>query len=275
MDLIKTNPLPAQIMTFMDLGDFDTVAVEEVEDCRRAVGATPSEFAEHLGWSSRKYQRVLEAAREADGYVDRDVALAVRGIAHVLLAGGERSTPAMPNPDLMSFGENDGASFLGGRTFPNILENITKSSGVWTAQVTPHLFRLIAGRALRRKLITYGEAATTLEERKLTKRVWPRTLYGMPLGVICYSLMDLGRETNIRIPPLSAIVVKADGEPGPGFDPVIRDFVKLYETGERAREQLARIKRDRQAMIQEIQDEVFNFPHWPGVLRAFGLGRQS
>lgn len=264
-----TQYTPLHIMVLGSLEDFDTVPVEEVEACRRALGATPSEFAEQLGWSTRKYQRVLEAAREADGYVDRDVALAIRGLANVLMGNDEDGAGEAiddPWPD-----EVEEKSFLDGRTYPEILSNMLEESGEWTAQVTPHLFRLVASRAMRRKTVTYGEAATTLEERGLTRRVWPRTLYGMPLGRICYSLMKLGRKADIRIPLLSVIVIKASGEPGPGLDGVIRDFVKQYESGERAKVLLARLKTDRKALLQEMQDEVFKYKQWPGVLTALGL----
>jgi hypothetical protein len=261
-------------MNLATLEDFDTIGVDEIEASRRALGATPPEFAEHLGWSTRKYQRVLEGARDADGYVDRDVALAVRGLAHVLL-GTDDEEPAgtVTDTDLTALDHKHASAFFGGRTYPQILQNRLNEAGEWTAQVTPHLLRLVADRAVRRKLITYGEAATTLEERGLTKRVWPRTLYGMPLGAICYCLMTLGRETKMRIPLLSVIVVKASGEPGPGLDPVIQDFIKQYETKERAKEKLTFLKRNRETMLQELQQEVFDFPHWPGVLHALAAER--
>ncbi len=270
------NAPSLQIMSLTTLEDFDTVPVDEIEVCRRAVGATAPEFAEQLGWSARKYQRTLEAAREADGYVDRDVALAVRGLVHVLLGDDDESaTGVILENDLMPCGDGNAQSFLGGQVFPHVLQEVSESAGEWTKEVMHPLFRLIAGRALRRKLITYGEAATTLEENGLTKRVWPRTLYGMPLGAICSALLKLGQEgEKPRIPLLSVIVVRASGEPGPGLDPIIRDFIKQYETGEQARENLARLKRDRTSLVKELQEEVFDFPHWPGVLHALSVGGQ-
>ena len=42
-------------------------------------------------------------------------------------------------------------------------------------------------------------------KRGLTRRVWPRTLYGMPLGAICSALMTLSEEAKIEFhcsPPL-------------------------------------------------------------------------
>lgn len=265
-----SHETPLRIMALTDPDDFDAVTPADVEACRRGLSLTPPEFAEYLGWSARKYQRVLEAARE-DAFVSRDTALAVRGLAHVLLGSDGESTASPSDVGLNLLNEGTAKLFLGGKVFPHILPSIARESGEWTAEVTPHLLRLIAERAVRGKLIKYGEAATTLEERKLTKRVWPRTLYGMPLGAICNALMALGHEGRIRIPLLSVIVVRADGEPGEGLDGMIKKYVRQYETREAAEDVLARIRRDRAALIKEMQDEVFSFGNWPGVLRALDV----
>lgn len=265
------DPVPIHFLTLQTPGAFDTVTTDDIEQCRRDLGLTPLEFAEHLGWSLRKYQRTLEAARE-DGFIGRDTALAARGLVHVLL-GADEDAPRtrMGDEHLMPVDDLGATSILEGRTFPSILCKIREGSGKWTAEVTPHLFRLVAKRANNHKLITYGEAATTLEDKGLTKRVWPRTLYSMPLGAICNAVMILGRDTNMRIPLLSAIVVSAGGEPGPGLDGMIKRFVIQHETAPRAAEIIARIKRDRSAVVKELQAEVFAFPDWLGVLTALGL----
>lgn len=260
-----------RLLTLENLDAFDTVEADDLEACRRAISLTPPEFAEQLGWSPRKYQRVLEAARE-DGFVDRDTALAVRGLLSVLLEPDDENPSAgLSEPDAILWEGPEAKAFLSGRTYPMILPKISKDAGPWTAQVTPHLFRLVASRAMREKTITYGEAATTLEERNLTKRVWPRTLYGMPLGAICNSLMLLSEEAGFRIPLLSVIVVKASGLPGAGVDGMIRKFVRQHESKDQARELLTRLKRDRDSLVGELQDEVFKFQDWPGVIRALGL----
>jgi hypothetical protein len=72
----------------------------------------------------------------------------------------------------------------------------------------------------------------------------------------------------MRIPLLSSIVISAGGEPGPGLDVMIKRFVKQYETASTAAEIVTRIKRDRAALMKEIQAEVFAFDNWPGVLTA-------
>jgi hypothetical protein len=253
---------PVRLLTLENPDAFDTVEADDLEACRRVMSLTPPEFAEQLGWSPRKYQRVLEAARE-DGFVDRDNALAVRGLLSVLLGSDDEGTTAgLSESDAILWESPEAKAFLGGRTYPMILPKISEDAGPWTAQVTPHLFRLV----------TNGEAATTLEERNLTKRVWPRTLYGMPLGAICNSLMLLGEKAGFRIPLLSVIVVKASGQPGAGVDGMIRKFVRQHESMDQAREILIRLKRDRDSLVGELQQEVFEFQDWPGVIRALGLG---
>jgi hypothetical protein len=261
---------PIRILNLDKLDAFDTVEVDDIEACRRLLGSTPSEFAEQLGWSLRKYQRALESIRE-DGFAERDIALAVRGLVDVVLRPDDEHSAIGTNVEWnIKAGATD-RTFFGSRTFPTILTEVLDDYGEWTAQVTPHLMRLVAVRGTEGKYITYGEAATTLEERGLTKRVWPRTVYGAPLGAICNAVMQLGRQAGVRIPLLSAIVVKGSGEPGAGVDGMIRKFLRQHENEDRAKELLTRLKRDRDGLIGELQREVFAFAHWPGALWALGL----
>ncbi len=258
-----SSPFP--LLEISNLNDFDTVSAEDLEASRQLLGLTPPEFAESLGWSLRKYQRTLEATREK-GFADRDTALAIRGLAHVLL--GSEEEDAAIGTGIMEVPLRDDGRFLKGRVFPHILEDVAATSGEWTAQVTPHLLELVAKRAIQGKPITYGEAATTLEERDLTRRVWPRTLYGMPLGAICRALLALSKETGERIPLLSVIVVRASGEPGTGIDNFLKDFLTLHEPKAEHRKLLVRLKKDRAGLVKEMQEEVFAYPNWPGVFRA-------
>ena len=64
--------------TVKKLDDFDDLDAETIEDARKEIGLTTVGFADALGWSKRKYQRVLEAAID-DGAVPRTSAsLAIR-----------------------------------------------------------------------------------------------------------------------------------------------------------------------------------------------------
>jgi hypothetical protein len=259
---------PIQFMNLATPESFDTVTAEDIEQCRRDLGLTPLEFAEYLGWSVRKYQRSLESARE-DGFAARDTSLAIRGLVHVLLGADENAlTAGLADEAPAGWEDTNKPDFLNGRTFPSIIRDIQNECGEWTSNVLPHLFKLVADRAKRKKFITYGEAATILEDRGKTHRVWPRTLYGLPLGAMCNAVLSLGHEADMRIPLLSSIVISAGGEPGPGLDVMIKRFVKQYETASTAAEIVTRIKRDRAALMKEIQAEVFAFDNWPGVLTA-------
>lgn len=212
----------------------------------------------------------MEAARE-DTFAERDVALAVRGLVDVLLGTEDSALVVDAEVGSPLPTKREDVTFFSARIFPDILTNVGEGSGPWTASVTPHLLRLVAERATKSKRITYGEAATTLEAAGLATRAWPRTLYGMPLGAICNALLILGQQAGVRIPLLSTIVVKASGQPGEGINGMIRDFVKQYEESDQAKELLIRLKRDREGLIAELQQEVFAFQHWAGVLRALGL----
>lgn len=259
----KDAAQPLRIKSLTHVDQFDDLTADDIEEARQSLSLTPLEMAAALDWSARKYSRALDAAREAEA-VSRDFALAVRGIIEV---SGEHSGKPQ---DLV-----DDGRFLNGRTFETILKDHSNTEEGWSAEVAPHLLRLLAERvALGGGTISYGEAATTLEERGLTHRVWPRTAYGRPLGLICKALLDLGAETGERIPLISVIVTKAGGDPSDGIDGLVKSYLKHHEPKPRRKEKIAMLKQDRRALIQELQREVLQYRHWPGVVRAL-LGRES
>ena len=252
-----------KISTLTHIEQFDHVTADDIEDARQSLSLTPSEMAAALDWSARKYSRTLDGAREAEA-VSRDFALAVRGIIDV---SDERIGKQKDFVD-------DGA-FLEGRTFESILQDQCDAEGGWSAEVAPHLLRLLAERVtLGAGTISYGEAATTLEERGLTHRVWPRTAYGRPLGLICKVLLDLGAETGERIPLISVIVTKAGGDPSDGIDGLLKTYLRRHEPKLRRKEKIAKLRQDRSAQIHELQQEALHYRHWPGVVRAL-FGRTS
>lgn len=247
----------SKIGALSNVDQFDYVTADDIEDARQSLSLTPSEMAAALDWSPRKYSRVLDAAREAEA-VSRDFALAVRGLVEV--SGARYGKPA----DFVDDGE-----FLDGRTFETIFRDHCDAEGGWSAEVAPHLLRLLAERAvLGAGSISYGEAATTLEERGLTHRVWPRTAYGRPLGLICKAILGLSKETGTRIPLISVIVTKAGGDPSDGIDGLLKGYLKLHESKPLRKAKIARLRTDRAAMIQELQNEALQYRHWPGVVRA-------
>lgn len=253
----------SKIAALTHVDQFDNVTADDIEEARQSLSLTPSEMAAALDWSVRKYSRTLDAAREAEA-ASRDFALAVRGVIEV---SGERYAESQDVVD-------DGL-FLKGQTFEAIFERHCDSECGWSAEVAPHLLRLLVERvALKAGTIAYGEAATTLEERGLTHRVWPRTAYGRPLGLICQAILDLSSETGERIPLISVIVTKAGGDPSDGIDDQIKAYLKLHYQKPLQKEKIAQLKKDRSALIQELQEEALQYRHWPGVVRAL-LGPDS
>lgn len=250
------SEVPTRILTLDNLDLFDEVSEDDVESVRKALSLTPLEMAAALNWSSRKYSRVLEAARES-GTVDRDFALALRGLLHVCHDHRQSAAPTQ-----------DDGSFLDGKSFEGIFQHLQQSAGGWSSEVAPHLLRLLAERAANKSAISYGEAATVLEDRKMTHKVWPRTAYGRPLGLICEALHELEKQTGKRIPPISVIVTKAGGDPSEGIDWHVKKYLKLHG------ESTKKLKEDRSTLMQNLHEEVFEYPNWPGVVRAL-LGRQS
>lgn len=238
--------------------DCDQVTSEVVENTRRALGMSSLEFSETLGWSQRKYQRTLDAASE-DGLVPRDVALAVRGILSILSSDGLQEPTELQSPGAPSSPVGD--------EVPEIFQELADSPGSWTERIAPHIMRVLSDRASRGALITYGELAETLEDAGLTKRVWPRTAYAHPLGLVCSVCIELGKIRDQRIPLLTAIVVRSAGEPGVGFDGMVRHFLKKQEKGA-YQDAWKRFKANRTAEIAVLQQEVFDFPYWSEVLKA-------
>lgn len=250
------------------LDDCDDVTADDIEACRKQLGFTPAEFAEHLGWSTRKYQRAVEAARE-DGTAPRDVVLSLFGLTKLVDKASRRSgSNALPKA------ANGKKFFEHGVDYTRVLDGVCveqRDEGhEWTADVTPHVLREVAVCASQAVRITYNDLAEKLEAKGHTHRVWPRTAYGRPLGGVCTTLTELGRITGKRIPLLSVIVVKQDGSPGEGFDGLTKEFFKVHESN-RYREMAARMRNEREVMVAELQREVLQFPHWEEVLRALGL----
>lgn len=244
------------IKTLANIEAFSFVTADDIEEARQSLLLTPSEMASALDWSERKYKRTLEAARDTE-FVSRDVALAVRALMEI-------TDGRVPTLEIAEADEN----IFGGRTF-DFLTAFLETEGGWSAEVAPPLLRLLVERTLLGAgTISYGEAATTLEERNLTHRVWPRTAYGRPLGYICRALLALSEETGKRIPLISVIVTKAEGDPSDGIDGLIAEYLKKIDAEDIRKKKLAMLRQDRSTLIRELQEEVSEYKHWPSVLRA-------
>src|SRR6202040_1119287 len=85
----------------------DDVTADDIEHCRKQLGFTPRELAETLGWSTRKYHRTLEAARE-DGAAPRDVVLSVIGLTRLMQKATRSRLASAVRPAPSSFFEAGG-----------------------------------------------------------------------------------------------------------------------------------------------------------------------
>ncbi|GAA4247052.1 hypothetical protein GBZ26_18705 [Azospirillum formosense] len=253
------------ISQLTSLTDCDDLTADHLEETRQALGLTTAEIAEAVGWSVRKYQRTLDAAREA-GAVDRDTVLMLRGLESVLASQTPHSSSLMARRSMRTVDRSGGVPERFRRVFANSNGKPDDRDLPWTLVVAPDILRVLVERANARTRITYGEIAELLLDRGLLKqRVWPYTAYGRPLGLICGVLLDLGLDEGRKVPVLSTIVVNRTGEPGPGFDDMAKRYYKAW--GGDAR----RVNRDRSGAIQELQEEVFAFDDWDGVRQRLGL----
>lgn len=256
-----------KIEEICSLEDCDKVTVEDLEAGRKVLGLTPVEIAERLVWSVRKYQRMLDAVRE-DGFAPRDVVLSFVGMFHI--DGGIKA-----NDSSMVLGEVSSKLFRKSDYSYLLLsecERQREEGHEWTADVTPHVLRILALQAQRGLRITYNDLAEWLESEGVTGRVWPRTPYGRPLGAVCRVITELGRLTSTRIPLLSVIVVRQNGLPGQGFDEMTKEFFKIHEP-EKARSLNLQMRNDRNSLINVLQKEVLAFRHWAEVSAVLGLNK--
>ncbi len=256
--------MSTRIARLSSLQECDDVSADDIEDCRKALGCTPADMAERLGWSMRKYLRTIETVRE-DEFAPRDVVLSLIGLLKI--SANEYASNALKRrPTKHSFFDKEDHSAIVRR----VRDAERSKNHEWTAEVTPHVLREVAHRAAKGLRVTYNDLAEKLEIDGHTKRVWPRTAYGRPLGSVCSIITELGRITNRRIPLLSVIVVKQDGSPGMGFDGMTKDFFRVHEP-EKYRTLLARMRADRDRMVSELQDEVLSYPHWDEVVETLGV----
>jgi hypothetical protein len=251
-----------KINSVRTVDDCDFITADDIEAWRKELGPTPGELAEQLGWSTRKYQRLIEAARE-EGAAPRDVVLSLLGLASLSHITPQSKGTTPPGP-----------KFFAGKRYPELVNEICayqRDQGhKWTADVTPHVLRETALSARQSKRVTYNDLAERLEVKGATHRVWPRTAYGRPLGSVCTIVTELGRRAQKRVPLLSVIVVKQDGSPGEGFDGMTKEFFKVHEAS-RYRELRARMRNERELVIAELQREVMQFNYWDEVIQTLGL----
>lgn len=114
---------------------------------------------------------------------------------------------------------------------------------------------ILVRQATAGQTILYGELARELNMPN------PRNL-NYVLGAIGNTMLELGQEWGIKVPPIQALVVNVDtGLPGEGiswFAPDAAAFAKAS-------------RRQRRIIIEAMLSEVFTFTRWFDVLGRYGL----
>ena len=117
-------------------------------------------------------------------------------------------------------------------------------------------------------MITYGQL-----DAESIKRGGHHVLvvqYGYPAGAIGNALIELEQRWGMRIPPLNTIIVNAKNRlPGKG----VNFYLKHYFQAKNSKNKFT--LKQRQAIVEEIQADVFAFKQWDRVLREFQLRTTS
>lgn len=139
----------------------------------------------------------------------------------------------------------------------------------WTDRIAVLALPILLWVAKNGFKITYKQLALELHSRHGEEIKRRLTVYGWPAGKIGHAIDMLSAEWGEVIPPLNAIVVKAEtGLPGHGANSFIERYLKP-----RVRRKLTDANRD--ALAQEVIDTVIDYTEWNRVAQYFGIRRLS
>lgn len=134
----------------------------------------------------------------------------------------------------------------------------------WRKVVTPLALPILIQRAKAGRTITYSELGDEIFQRfgEIPKK--RKTLYGQPVGAIGLAINDLAREWGVSIPPLGALVINGGSKmPGSGVNQFVERFLV-----DKPLEGLS--KEDRRALMQHVQERVWDYEGWDRVADALG-----
>lgn len=135
----------------------------------------------------------------------------------------------------------------------------------WTAITARNALPIVVRWAQQGQPITYGQLDAEIVKHGLGHHVMA-VQYGYPAGAIGNALIELEKRWNKRIPPLNAIIVNAkDRLPGKGVNYYLKHYFKVKKGTNSIS------PRQRRAVVEEIQADVFAFKHWDRVLRECEL----
>ncbi len=137
----------------------------------------------------------------------------------------------------------------------------------WASKIARAIFPWLLSLAENHQTITYGMLDREIVRRRIHKHVFP-TNYGYPAGAIGNAVDEIADRIDLDIPPLNSIVVKASGPmaglPGHGCGGYLQAFLgRKFSYKKLSRD-------DKRAVVQEVHDAVFSFPHWDRVRRYVG-----
>jgi len=135
----------------------------------------------------------------------------------------------------------------------------------WTTITARHALPIVVWCAKNGRSITYGQLDSEIVTRGLGHHVMA-VQYGHPAGAIGDALLELEPRWKKRIPPLNAIIVNAkDRMPGKGVNYYLKHYFKVKKGTSKIG------AGQRQAVVEEIQADVFAFKHWDRVLQECEL----
>lgn len=142
-----------------------------------------------------------------------------------------------------------------------------ESGARWTDGIAVLALPILLWSAKNGFKITYKQLAMELHARHGEEIKRRLTVYGWPAGKIGRAINMLSAEWGEEIPPLNALVVRAETQlPGHGANSFIERYLKAH-----VRRKLTNANRDK--LAQEVIDSVIDYPEWDKVARYFGIRR--
>lgn len=139
----------------------------------------------------------------------------------------------------------------------------------WTKETARIGFPILVEFAKYRKPITYGIWDDVIVNRRLGHHVHSAQ-YGYPAGTIGDACCDYERKYGVKVPPINLLVVnKRNGVPGKGVEPYADSYIRNYLRRRRLWGTLS--LDEKQAVIQQAHEQIYEFPDWHLVLKEFGL----
>lgn len=135
----------------------------------------------------------------------------------------------------------------------------------WTERTALAALPLLVWCAKNGKTITYGQLDQEIVNRGLGHHVMA-VQYGYPAGAVGSALIETEEEWGSVITPLNVIVVNAkDRLPGKGVNYYLERY---YEPDQTIQEMSPKEKK---AIIEEIQADVFAYEYWDDILEEYDL----